>query len=201
MKILKKLNLLTIKTTSISFDIILVWPQGIYENQSIRGFFEFESSFQNFFFYLFRTSGLSEICKIRNIWKLPSPFLRNTPILCSEKSSWSLKTSFWKKNCTKIQKWPWKFFRCNGFLSFENFCLDVLQPWSSEIYSEVFRRRNLSLTFLNLLDNWTNSKKSFQSLISEYSLRTELEVSRHFLFYKFQTNQRCYKNYKNSFEN
>jgi hypothetical protein len=28
-------------------------------------------------------------------------------------------------------------------------------------------------------------------LKSEYSLRTDLELSRHFLFYRFQTNQRC----------
>jgi hypothetical protein len=38
---------------------------------------------------------LSEICKIRNVWKLPSPFSWDH----SEKTSLSLKTSFWKKNC------------------------------------------------------------------------------------------------------
>jgi hypothetical protein len=72
-------------------------PQGILRNQSIRGFFCFKFSFQNCFWNVFSTSGLSQICKIRNAWKLPSPFSWNTLIPCSEKTSWSLKTSFWKK--------------------------------------------------------------------------------------------------------
>jgi hypothetical protein len=74
-------------------------PQGLHRNQSIRGFFGFKSSFQNCFWNVFSTSGLSRICKIRNVWKLPSLFSWNTLIPCSEKTSWSLKTSFWKKNC------------------------------------------------------------------------------------------------------
>jgi hypothetical protein len=41
---------------------------------------------------------LSEICKIRNVWKFPTPFSRNTLISSFEKISWSLKTSFWKHN-------------------------------------------------------------------------------------------------------
>jgi hypothetical protein len=49
-------------------------PQGILQNQSIRGFFGFESTFQNCFWNVFSTSGLSQICKIRNAWKLPVPF-------------------------------------------------------------------------------------------------------------------------------
>jgi hypothetical protein len=65
-----------------------------YGNQSIRGFFDFEFSFQNCFWNLSSTSGLSQICKLRNAWKLPSAFSRNTLISSSEKSSWSLKTSF-----------------------------------------------------------------------------------------------------------
>jgi hypothetical protein len=72
-------------------------PQAILQNQSIRGFFGFESSFQNCFWNLLSTSGLSQIWKIRNVWKLPSPFSRNTLTPCSEKTYWSLKTSFWKK--------------------------------------------------------------------------------------------------------
>jgi hypothetical protein len=74
-------------------------PQGILQNQSTRGFFGCESGFQNCFWNLFSTSGLSQIWKIINVRKLPSPFSRNTLIPCAEKSSWSLKTSFWKKNC------------------------------------------------------------------------------------------------------
>jgi hypothetical protein len=48
---------------------------------------------------------------------------------------------------------------------------------------------------------YLNSKKSFQSTGSEYSMRKDLEASRHFLFYRFETNQRCLKDPKNSFEN
>jgi hypothetical protein len=55
-------------------------PQGILRNQSIRGFFGFKYSFQNGFWNVFSTSGLSQICKIRNGWKLPSPFSWNTVI-------------------------------------------------------------------------------------------------------------------------
>jgi hypothetical protein len=47
--------------------------QGILRNQSTRGFFSFESSFHNGFWNVFSTSGLSQICKIRNSWKLPVP--------------------------------------------------------------------------------------------------------------------------------
>jgi hypothetical protein len=53
-------------------------PQGILRKQSTSDFFGFESSFQNCFWNLFITSGLSQIWKIRNIWKLPSPFSMNT---------------------------------------------------------------------------------------------------------------------------
>jgi hypothetical protein len=49
--------------------------QGILRNQSIRGFFGFESSLQNCFWYVFSTSGLSQNCKIRNAWK--TIFLQN----------------------------------------------------------------------------------------------------------------------------
>jgi hypothetical protein len=84
----------TLKMPSLSG--LVKKPQGILRNQSIRGFFDFKSSFHNYFWNVFSTSGLSQICKIRNVWKLPSPFSWNTLILCSEKTSWSLKTSFSK---------------------------------------------------------------------------------------------------------
>jgi hypothetical protein len=67
-----------------------------HENQSLLSF---DSSFQNCFWNLFSTSGSSSIWQIRNVWKLLSPFSRNTLIASSEKTSWILKTSFWKKNC------------------------------------------------------------------------------------------------------
>jgi hypothetical protein len=73
-------------------------PQGIFRNQSTRGFFEIEYSFQNCFWNLFITSDLSQFCKIINVWNFPSPFSRNTLISCSEKSFWSLKTLFYPKN-------------------------------------------------------------------------------------------------------
>jgi hypothetical protein len=61
-------------------------PKGFLRNQSIRGFFGFKSGFQNCFWNLFSTSGFSQICKIRNAWKLPSPF---STIPGFEKSNWS----------------------------------------------------------------------------------------------------------------
>jgi hypothetical protein len=89
-----------LKTSATSITLPL-WPvrpwQGILRNQSTRGFFGFESSFKKCFWNLFITSGLSQICKIRNFWKLPSPFSRKTLILCFEICSCSWKTLFWKK--------------------------------------------------------------------------------------------------------
>jgi hypothetical protein len=58
--------------------------QSILRNQRTRGYFWFESSFQNCFWNGLSTSVLSEICKIRNVWKFPSPFSRNTLISSSE---------------------------------------------------------------------------------------------------------------------
>jgi hypothetical protein len=66
------------------------------------------------------------------------------------------------------------------------------------IYLKTIRFRDLkgSLTwqkiFMTIFEiMFFNSKKSFQNLKSEYSLRTDLEVSRRFLIYRFETNQRC----------
>jgi hypothetical protein len=47
-------------------------PQGILRNQSTSGFFRFQSCFQNSFWNLFITSGLSQICKIRNAFQVRS---------------------------------------------------------------------------------------------------------------------------------
>jgi hypothetical protein len=44
--------------------------------QSIREFFGNKSCFQNWFLNLSSTSGLSQIWKIRNAWKLPSTCLK-----------------------------------------------------------------------------------------------------------------------------
>jgi hypothetical protein len=53
---------------------------------------------------------LPEICNIKNDWKLPSPFSRNTLISSSENTSSSFKTSFWKKTCPIISKTVMKNF-------------------------------------------------------------------------------------------
>jgi hypothetical protein len=64
------------------------------------------------FWNLSNISGLSQICKIRNVWKLPSPFSRNTLIPSSKKTSWSLKTSFWfEKWSNKVNNGHEKFLR------------------------------------------------------------------------------------------
>jgi hypothetical protein len=68
-----------------------------YENQSIRGFFGIQFSFQNCFWNLFSNSGLSEICKIRNVWQLSNYFSRNTLITSSEKTSGVEKRHFGRK--------------------------------------------------------------------------------------------------------
>jgi hypothetical protein len=75
--------------------------QGISEKKNIRDFFGFKSTVQNCFWNLFITSGLSQICIIRNACKLPSPISWLSLILFSEKTSWSLKTSFWISNKLK----------------------------------------------------------------------------------------------------
>jgi hypothetical protein len=62
------------------YEILKMRPQAILRNQSTCDFFGFKSSFQTFFWNFFITSGLSQICKKRNVWKLPSPFSMNTLI-------------------------------------------------------------------------------------------------------------------------
>jgi hypothetical protein len=70
--------------------------------------------------------------------------------------------------------------------------LDVLKPWKSEIYRKAFTPEKFSWQFLNLMADFSskirffNSKKTFQNMGSEYSLRTDLEVSRHFYFTDFK---------------
>jgi hypothetical protein len=102
-------------------------------------------------------------------------FSRNTLIPYSEISSWSLKTSFWKKIYPKNSKIVMTVFYIIFLYGFETSCLDILIPYSSEIYREIY----FSWPFLNFLDNYSykmiflNSKKSFQSMGSEYSLKRD----------------------------
>jgi hypothetical protein len=92
-----------------------------------------------------------------------------------------------------IQKCSWKFFAIKSFHGLKIVCLNTMK--FSDL-KENLTWHKFSWLFLNFLDNvsskmmFLNSKKSFQSLGSEYSLITNLETTRHFLFYKFETNQR-----------
>jgi hypothetical protein len=74
-----------------------------YGNQSIRGFFDFKFSFHNCFWNLSSTSGLSQICKLRNAFHV-----RSQGILLSEALKRLLgveKHYFGKKIVQLIQKW------------------------------------------------------------------------------------------------
>jgi hypothetical protein len=95
----------------------------------------------------------------------------------SEKTSWSLKTSFWKKNCQTNSKMPMKNFSYERLpCKSVNFML-LRHPSKKSQSMETFTPEKFSWTFFNLLDNFSskmvflNDKKSFQSLRSEYSLK------------------------------
>jgi hypothetical protein len=73
---------------------------------------------------------MSQNCKIRNVWRLPSPFSRNTLIPCSEKSFLSLKSLFWKKSYptnSKIEFIGQFFFQNNVFKLKEDFSEHVIR--------------------------------------------------------------------------
>jgi hypothetical protein len=116
--------------------------------------------------WLFSFCDISHIFNIRNIRKFPSPSSRNTLISSSEKSSWSLKTSFGRNIFQQIQKWSWKFFRHKGFHSFGTSCLDVLKP-----------RRNFSWPLLTLLDHFSSKMMFFklQEVFSDLGIKVFLE--------------------------
>jgi hypothetical protein len=97
------------------------------------------------------------------LWKI---FLEFKNIILEENLSNKLKNSHENFSAVKVSK-----------VSMTS-CLDILKPLSSEIYREALYGRNFLWPFLNLLDNFSskmvflNSKKSSQSMRSEYSLRT-----------------------------
>jgi hypothetical protein len=154
--------------------------QVIFRKPKYPWFLWFEVySIPNCFWNLFITSGLFQIGIVGNGRKLPSPLTRNILIPCSEKISWSLKTSFCKKKCPIISI-------ISKLLSY---------PWDSKIYKEAIFEFIWHFFFQN---DVFNSKKSFQSLGSEYSLKTDLEVTWHFLSYRFEKNQRSLKDSKSS---
>jgi hypothetical protein len=134
---------------------------------------------------------LSEICKRRNVWKLPSPFSMNTLIPCSEKTSWRLKTWFWKKNCPINSKTVMKNFS-QLRLPCKSLNLIVLGHPRKNLYSWsiIIAIFEFAGQFFFSKMMFLNSEKSFQNLRIVNSLGTDLKVSRHFFFYRFQTNQR-----------
>jgi hypothetical protein len=132
-----------------------------YEHQSICGFFGLKSSFQNCIWVHFCTSGLSQICKIKNVWKLPSPVLKeySDPMLCKDILEIK-KIILEEKLSNKLN---------NSYEHFSGVRVSmILGPllWLSQ--NHVILNQ-----FLNLLDNFSskmiflNSKKSFQSKGSE----------------------------------
>jgi hypothetical protein len=128
-------------------------PKVYYENISMRGFFDFESSFQNCYWNLFSTSGLSCILKIKNIRKLPSLFSRNTLIPSSERTFWSLKTSFCNQNCPINSKTVMKIFSHEKLLCQSlNFLVLATPSKKSPKQWKPFRLKNFHDHFCNF---WT----------------------------------------------
>jgi hypothetical protein len=121
----------------------------------------FKFSFQNWFWKRFSNSGLSQICKIWYNYKLPSAFLRTAPISSSLKTSWSLKISFWDQNHPISSKKVMKNFT------------HVKLRCKSQIQNDVFKFQEV-----------------FSALGNRVFLEMHLDVSRHFLFYRLETNQR-----------
>jgi hypothetical protein len=79
----------------------------------------------------------------------------NTPIVSSEKSSWSLKTSFWKQNCPTNSKMI-MVFMVFGLLA-----------WISKNHKEIFHDR--------FWIYWKNDVFKLQKFFSELEIRLFLE--------------------------
>jgi hypothetical protein len=88
------------------------------KTQSIRGFFGNKCSRQNWAWKLSSTSGLSQIWKIRNVWKLPSGCLKDNSVkffdeylknlTCWEKTNkYGFVISSWKS-----MKKSWVYIAC-----------------------------------------------------------------------------------------
>jgi hypothetical protein len=102
-------------------------PQGILRNQSKRIVslvLTFESSFQNCFWNVFSTSDLSQICKIRNVRKLPVP---SQGILLSRalKMFLKFKNIILEEDSTNSKI---VLTRRKGFHGFGTSCMDILKP-------------------------------------------------------------------------
>jgi hypothetical protein len=158
------------KTLIMPLWVASEWDHKVfYENQSICGSLVLSIIFKTVF-EIFLTPLVSQA------------------ILWFHVSKWLLKVKkhhFGRKIVQQIQKWPWKFFRCKSCKSL-NFMVLGHPSKKYQNYSFVFfhiwktwHLKNFHSHFLNLMDIFTsrmmflNSKKSFQSLRPEYSLRTD----------------------------
>jgi hypothetical protein len=99
--------------------------------------------FQTYFWNLSSTSGLSQIYKMRNVWKLPIPFSRNTVISSIEKTSLSWKTLLWKENCPVNSKLVMKIF-CHVRIPCKSHVFRISQshylgnPYTCKIFMTIF---------------------------------------------------------------
>jgi hypothetical protein len=109
----------------------------------------------------FITSGLPQICKIRNARILSGAFSRNTLIPCSE------KTCPCKSLSLLVLGYLRRKFQTHWYLNMQETFQDYFCIYLTILHSK---------RFMN----------SFQS--SEYSLQTDSKVCRHFLFYRFDIN-------------
>jgi hypothetical protein len=131
-------------------------PQGILRNQIICGFFGFKFSFQNCFWNVFSTSGLSQICKIRNVWK-PLLMEYSDPMLMSLwKDFLEFKNIILEENII-IKLTVMTILQAKGFPWFWDFFLRYAKTMKFRDYSlEILRGRIFLWPFLNLFDNFSS---------------------------------------------
>jgi hypothetical protein len=123
-----------------------------------------------------------------------SPFSRNTLIPCSEKTSWSSKISFWNQKCPINSKSVIKnFFHIRLPCKYLNFMVLGYPSKKSQNLRNPIASEKLSRLYLSLLHKFSskmmflNSKKIFQTMGSEYSLRRDWKLPN--ISYRFETNQ------------
>jgi hypothetical protein len=110
--------------------------------------------------------------------------VNSDPILW--KDFWSLKTSFWKKNYPTNSSPKLHSLGLLAWISKDE-VLKLCKPLRLKIFHEYF---------WVLLDNFSskmmclNFNKFIQRMGSELTMRSVLEVSRHFLLHRFELNHR-----------
>jgi hypothetical protein len=129
------------------------------ENQSKRGFFGCKSS-------ICSTSGLSQICKIRNVWILAIPFSRMT--LMSDPELWKVFLEF--KNIILEEKWSNQLKNIREHFSGVRVSMVLeLLAWISWNHED---QKYTGQLFLNLLQIVVFK---IQEVISELEIRVFLE--------------------------